>query len=702
MTYLDYIIQRYLENGGNLFMFDLLRRVKFRWLLVGLVELLIIAAYVVTRKLFSADIPFLASEALSYIVVGAIFFITLIATIFSIHSFEKSARQNYVTITNTLGADISEAYSFGEIGLLMYNDKKEVIWSSNLFTERGIKVMGQVVDERFPNLKPLFANMNKEENEPVEEIINQRQYSVMNLSELNVLIFKDISEVTGLYKLREEEAPVFVMIQLDNLYDVVNISADDEFVQMEALIRKAIADWGRENAIVIKKIKDDTYFGVLSEQSYQVIKDGEFKILTDVNKFGGYKDVTFTVSLGFGRGVQNFSKLSELASSAIDVAQSRGGDQVVVNNFGGKMEFYGGLGSEAKIRRNPVRNKVLAQSFFSHIQTFSTIFILVHKQADFDAIGAALGVISIAQAANRPAYIVYEDKQIETKAKSMLKEMFTKSELEAISITPSKAVERINDECLVVVVDVNRPILTTAERLLEKAQNVAVIDHHRRAEDAIDSPIFSHIDTAASSASELIVEMIMNITENVKITPKVATYMLAGILLDTGGFKARTTEATFRAAMHLKEFGADNTIADSYLKDEFEEFTLKTKIMSNVESPYFGIVIATAPTNQIVDRTLLARVGDELVSVKGVRAAFVVGYISDRVVGLSARSDGNVNIQFIMEKMGGGGHHSAAAAQVSNEKLENVNAQLKKILSLYINEITGKEESYGSNTTSRR
>ena len=683
-------------------MFELLRRVKYRWLILSLVNLLIIGGYIIVNKLFAEDVPFFASEEMTYIVVALVFAISFVAAIVSIHFFEKAARHNYVTVSNTLGADISEAYSFGEIGLLMYNDKREIVWSSNLFTERGIKVMGQIIDEKFPDLLPFFNNPDKDKKDPIDVVVNQRKYSVMNLSELNVLIFKDISEVTNLFELRQEEAPVFVMIQLDNLYDVVNISADDEFVQMEAMIRRTIADWAKENSVVIKKIKDDTYFGVLSEQSFENIKAGEFKVLNDVTRVGGYKDLTFTISLGFGRGVQNFAKLSELASSAIDVAQSRGGCQVVVNNFGGKMEFYGGMGSEAKIRRNPVRNKVLAQSFYSHIQTYSTIFILVHLQADFDAIGAALGVVSIAQAANRPAYIVYEDKQIEPKARNMLKDTFTKSELEAMSITPNRAIERINDECLVVVVDVNRPSITTAARLLEKAPNVAVIDHHRRAEDAIDSPIFSHIDTAASSASELIVEMIMNISESVKVSPKVATYMLAGILLDTGGFKVRTTEATFRAAMHLKELGADNSIADNYLKDEYEEFTLKTKIMSNIESPYFGVVIATAPANQIIDRTLLARVGDELVGVKGVRAAFVVGYLSDRTVGISARSDGNVNVQFIIEKMGGGGHHSAAAVQINNEKLENVHAQLKKVLSLYINEITGKEDAYGSNSASRR
>ncbi|MGI6378099.1 MAG: DHH family phosphoesterase [Bacilli bacterium] len=676
-------------------MFDLIKGSKIRWLIIYIIEIVLVGVYIAANRTLGDEYSFFKSDTFVFILLGLLMILPMYAGFFSVRSFEKAVRKNYITITNTLGADISEAYSFGEMGLIIYNDKREIIWSSNIFTERGIKVLGLTIDQRFPNLKAFFENGDgKQAPETLREKVNQRIYEVMQLAELNVLIFKDISEVDNLYKLRKDEAPVFTMILLDNLLDVANIAADDEYVQIEALIRKTIADWSKEFNVVIKKIKEDSYFGIMSEESYVKIRDGEFKIINDVSKLSSHRDIVFTISLGFGRGIQNFSKLSELAAAAIDVAQSRGGGQVVVNNFGGRMEFFGGAGTEVKMRRNAVRNKVLAQSFFAHVQTYQSIYILVHTEADFDAIGAALGIVAIANAANRPAVIVYDEKQVEVKARMMLKELFSKNELDIFSLSPAKAIERINSQSLVVVVDVNRASITTAPKILEIAKNVAVIDHHRKAEDAIDEPIFSHIDTNASSASELVTEMIMNTQVDVKITPKVATYMLAGILMDTNGFKARTSAATFKAAMNLKDFGADNSIADSYLKDEFEEFVLKTKIMSTIESPYFGIIIATAPTNQAIGRTMLAKVGQELISVKGVRAVFVVGNISDKVVGISARSNGTVNVQLIMEKMGGGGHHSASATQISNEKIENVLADLKRILGLYINDITWKEPGY--------
>ena len=402
----------------------------------------------------------------------------------------------------------------------------------------------------------------------------------------------------------------------------------------------------------------------------------------------GKQEIPFTISLGFGRGNSNYNKLSELSAAAIDVAQSRGGNQIVVNNFGGHMEFFGGEGSESKNRRNAVRNRVLAQSFYAHLQTFKTIFIVPHETADFDAIGAALGVYALARAAGKHAYIVCDEKQIEMKARLMLKDLFDRMDIEMSFISPSRASERVNDEVLVVAVDVNRPGITTAPKLLERAHNVAVIDHHRRAADAIDNPLFSHVDTNASSASELVMEMISNSPIKVAINSKVATYMLAGILLDTNGFTTRTSSATFKAAMNLKDLRADSVIANNYLKDEFEEFALKTKIMSNVESPYFGIYIATAPSNQNVDKTTLAKVAQELVDVKGVKASFVVGNTTDRTTSISARSDGSINVQLIMEKMGGGGHHSSGAAQIPNSAITTVVEQLKKIIELYINEIT--------------
>jgi c-di-AMP phosphodiesterase-like protein len=255
-------------------------------------------------------------------------------------------------------------------------------------------------------------------------------------------------------------------------------------------------------------------------------------------------------------------------------------------------------------------------------------------------------------------------------------------------ITPQVALEKANDESLVVVVDVHRLSMTTAPKLISKAKKVIIIDHHRRAEEAIDDPVFSYIDPIASSATEMVVELIRYSQKKIKIKQRVATYMFAGILLDTNGFKTHTSTSTFEATMALKEHGADNEMAEDYLKDEYEEFALKNKILSNTITPYFGIVIACAPNSDPIERTILAKVGQEAMGVKGIKAIFVIGNINGNITGVSARSDGSINVQLIMEKLGGGGHFAAAAAQIKNATIEVVKTELLRLLDLYIREIS--------------
>ena len=282
--------------------------------------------------------------------------------------------------------------------------------------------------------------------------------------------------------------------------------------------------------------------------------------------------------------------------------------------------------------------------------------------------------------------MILNEKDIEPKTRAALKSTLGKSVIDSISITPDKAAELINDDTLVVLVDVHRPKMTMAPIICEKARSIAVIDHHRKAEDAVDNPVFNYIDTSSSSASEMVTEIIHYNKNEVDIDPKYATIMLAGILLDTNHFRRMTTTRTFEAAVYLKDMGADNDLADSFLKDEYEEFLLKTKILNNAETPYFSVVTTYAPQDEIVDRTLLAKVGEESLNIKGIRAIFVLGQIAEDVVGISARSDGYLNVQMIMEKMGGGGHLTSAATQLPNKTVDEAREELAKILELYIND----------------
>jgi len=276
---------------------------------------------------------------------------------------------------------------------------------------------------------------------------------------------------------------------------------------------------------------------------------------------------------------------------------------------------------------------------------------------------------------------------MEMKTRSAIRDIFSKEEIDDIFISEEKALQLNNDNTLVILVDVNRSKLTTCPKLIEVAKNVAVIDHHRRAEDAIDNPVFAIIETTASSTGEIVIELLKFNQNKIEVDNRVATIMFTGLLLDTNGFKSATSSYTFEAAMNLKEYGANIVAANNYLKDEYEEYLLKTKIMNNAETIHFGIVVASATEDIIIDRTMLAKVGKEAMGVKGIKAIFVIGRISQTDIGISARSDGTINVQMILEKMGGGGHFSMAAAQIKDKTLQDVKAELIKLLDLYINEV---------------
>lgn len=665
-------------------MFKAIKKSKSLVFIGVLIDLILMIFYIVGKIFFSDVLTFLEWKYTEYIFVSVLTIIPLIISIDTIRKLEFYSRKNYVKIGNTLSTDISEAYTFGEIGILTYNEDNDVIWANDLFFSRNIKIMGTNIPERFPDLNPFFTS-NYEDTIIIQ--IANRKYSVMHIKSLSVLIFKDVTSTENLFQKINEETPVVLTILFDDLNHIVSITHDEAYTQIESVARKEVMDWAKANGILLKRVKDDLYVGLMHEKTYEKIAREHFSIVRTVAKLSNEKDVSYTISLGFGRGINDFVKLNELSAAAIDVAQTRGGNQTVVNNYAGHLEFYGGEGAENKTSKHIIKNRVMAQSFYAHVQAHKTILIVPHTEADFDAIGAALGVYSLAKFSGRQAFIVCEEKQIEMKARLMLKDTLTRDEFADILITQKEALSMLDNTCLVVAVDVNKKSITTAPKLVEAAKDIAVIDHHRKSEDAIDNPMFSHVDSSASSASEMVTEMINDNPVKLTLSEQIATYLLAGILLDTGDFKNRTTSATFRAAMILKEFDADTEKASSYMKDEYEEYVLKTRVLSTMESPYFGIMLGQVPNEEYVDRSTLAKVCSEAVDIKGVKAAFVIGFIENNKVGISARSNGSINVQLIMEKLGGGGHHSAGAAQIPNTTIEKVKKQLLDLLEVYMVDI---------------
>ena len=585
-----------------------------------------------------------------------------------------------------IGSDVQEAYNFAMIGLAITDDKNIVLWTNELFKSRHIEIMDMDIISWQPELAALRDVNNGDQ--ACKIIVNSRTYSVKLLPEAGLWIFKDITDYEQIFNYSKEQAPVVGILAIDNYDDVVR--GDDDFNDVVTKVKNDIFGYAKDYGILLRRIKDDSYSMLCNYASFARMLDDKFSIIDKVRGEASRGEIPLTLSIGIAHDFPDVNKLNDLANDALDIAMSRGGDQVVVSAYGQEMKFYGGK-SEAQEKRNRVKTRVLADSLISLINASERVLIMGHTMMDMDAFGACLGMRAICTRLKKNSRVVVDLKNTEAKTRAALTSSFGKDELEKTIISPKDAEDLIDGNTLLVVVDVHIPNMVMAPKLLDKAAKIVVIDHHRRAEEYIDSPVFNHIDPAASSTCELISEFIRfsSINPRIELPSTYATIMLSGIFLDSSYFKSRSTGIrTFEAATILKEYGADNSLADDFLKDDYEEHKEVTEITSNLETPFYGVVIARANPERLYDHATIAKAANTCLTYKGVHAAFVIGKISNREIRLSARSDGTINVSLLTEKLGGGGHFTSAAATFNSGDLRAVREKILMVLESSLAEAT--------------
>ena len=572
------------------------------------------------------------------------------------------------------------------IGLAITDDKNTVLWTNDLFKARHIEIMDMDIISWQPELATLRDVNNGDQ--PVKIVVNSRTYSVKLLPEAGLWIFKDITDFEQIFNYSKEQAPVVGILAIDNYDDVVR--GDDDFNDVVTKVKNDIFSYAKEYAILLRRIKDDSYSMLCNYASFSRMLEDKFSIIDKVRGESSRGEIPLTLSIGIAHDFPDVNKLNDLANDALDIAMSRGGDQVVVSAYGQEMNLYGGK-SEAQEKRNRVKTRVLADSLISLINASQKVLIMGHANMDMDALGACLGMKAICNRLDKYSRVVVDLKNTEAKTRAALTSTFGKDELDKLVVNSKDAEDIIDGNTLLVVVDVHTPGMVMAPKLVDKASKIVVIDHHRRAEEYIESPVFNHIDPAASSTCELISEFIRfaSINPKIELPSSYATIMLSGIFLDSGFFRSRSTGIrTFEAATILKEYGADNSLADDFLKDDYEEHKEVTEITTNLETPFYGVVIATANPDRLYDRAAIAKAANMCLTYKGVHAAFVIGKVSNKDVRLSARSDGTVNVSLLSEKLGGGGHFTSAAAAFSTSDLKSVKEKILVVLETSLAEAT--------------
>ena len=654
----------------------LLQRVLITIVIIFFIETIICGCL-----FFLMDSSYLTSY-IKDILVGTIFFMIVLNLLIVIIGFRKISNAKIKTDINSLdvlGYDIQKAYDFGKIGIVIVNEDNNVIWTNTFFNYIQSKLIDYNIFEWEPKLKLLHDARIDEMKLEIDNIY----YAVKYLPQTKMYIFKDITTSENLLKYSEEHLPAVGIIAIDNYQDLANLLDDLSINDNLAAIQKIILDYSKKYNLLLKKYKNDAYFFICTKKDYDAIIADKFSILQTVRNELNDNENDFTLSIGISSGTDNYLRLFELASKALDVALSRGGNQAVVSAFEENLKFIGGQ-TEAKEKKNSVQSRVMSNSLTALIEESNAIYIMGHDIADLDAIGACLGMYSFASVSNKKVKIVYDEFALENKTKKAFKKLFTKDQINDMTISPSKAIDEITSKSLLIVVDVHNPNNTISPSLVKKAERIAVIDHHRRGEKFIEKTEFNYIDPSASSASEMVAEMIKYSSLSIDVPTPFATFMLAGIFLDTNYYRNKIGVRTYDASYILKSFGADNMLADSFLKEEYEEYALKTRIMSNSITPHYGIIIAMADQKDIVEQAMLARVATETLQISGINACFVVGRVSDKEIGLSSRSDGTVSCQILCEKLGGGGSFTSAAAKFTGTNIEEIVNKLKSVLEQYL------------------
>ncbi|HWO97541.1 MAG TPA: DHH family phosphoesterase [Bacillus sp. (in: firmicutes)] len=623
--------------------------------------------------------------------IGAIGFLCLLLVLLVFIRMERmmfSEFESYVSmLSHRLKKVGEEALMEMPIGIMLFNDDYQIEWTNpflaSCFNEDTL--VGKSLYDVAESMIPLI----KQEVDTEIITLNERKFKVVIKRDERLLYFFDVTEQTEIEKLYEEERTVLGIIFLDN-YDEVTQAMDDQIKSnLNSQVTSLINQWAHETGIFIKRTSSDRFLVVLNEQILMNLEKGKFSILDDVREKTTKQNAPLTLSIGIGVGASTLPELGTLAQSSLDLALGRGGDQVAIKQPNGKVKFYGGKTNPME-KRTRVRARVISHALKELVTESGKVIIMGHKYPDMDAVGSAIGILKVAQVNQKEGFIVLDPNQIDSGVQRLLEEIRKQPDLWSRFITPEEALNIATEDTLLVIVDTHKPSLLIEEKLLNKLENVVVIDHHRRGEEFIDDPLLVYMEPYASSTAELVTELLEYQPKRFKINMLESTALLAGIIVDTKSFTLRTGSRTFDAASFLRSHGADTVLVQKFLKEDMDQYVKRAQLIKNAEIYKAGIAISKGAEEETFDQVLIAQAADTLLSINGVVASFVISRRKDQLVGISARSLGGINVQVIMEGLQGGGHLTNAATQLQNITIQEAEEKLKQVIDEYLE--GGKKE----------
>ena len=563
---------------------------------------------------------------------------------------------------------------------------EDILWSSESFlqlTEQREGIFDAHLETVFPNIS--FHWLLEGKTEAPETVVwNHRTYRVFGgvshpeggQSALATTYWMDVTDTEEMRRTLELTRPVVAILMVDNYEELMKACPENKRSALLAALEEQLNNWAAGSGGLLLGYDRDRYLYLFEEKDYTGYTESKFDVLEKVRQVQAGEGVSATLSIGVGRDEDSFEQLFKNASLALEMALSRGGDQAVVKdrvNF----EFYGGR-SKSTEKRTKVKSRVMANALGELIDDAKQVYVMGHKYADMDSLGAAVGICCIARKRGKPCQIIIDTEN--NAAHPILRRLSEQPEYANTAISGQDAFIKCQPGALLVVVDTNRPESVESEEMLETCNRVAVIDHHRRGSSYIEKMALNYHEPYASSASELVAELMQYLVEPSDVLKCEAEALLSGIVLDTKNFTNRTGGRTFEAAAYLRRLGADTQDVQRMFQGDLNSMIARYDIIRQAE--LYRDDIAVVALDEECDRVTAAKAADELLTLKGVQASFVI-YAAEGAVLMSARSLGEINVQVILEALGGGGNSTTAGGQADNITVAEAKAKLLEAIDKY-------------------
>ena len=517
------------------------------------------------------------------------------------------------------------------------------------------------------DLQPIFVSGTEEED--IEALVSrQKLLAVYLFDETEILRYRQ--EIT-------DERMVAGLIYLDNYDEALESVEEVRRSLLTALIDRKINKAIGSIEGVVKKLEKDKYFFTIKQKYMEQLEEERFSILEEVKAGNIGNEMAVTLSIGIGMGGDSYSQNYDFARAAIDMALGRGGDQAVVKD-GSRIQYYGGKSQQLE-KATRVKARVKAHALRELVETKDRLLIMGHQMSDIDSFGAAIGIYRIAVALNKKAHIVIN--QVTSSVQPMMDRFLDNPEYpEDLFLKGPQAAELVDNNTMLVVVDVNRPSITDAPELLKMVKTIVVLDHHRQSSEVITNAVLSYVEPYASSTCEMVAEVLQYIADGIRIKPAEADTMYAGIVIDTNNFTNQTGVRTFEAAAYLRRSGADVTRVRKLFRDDMADYKAKAYTITSAEVYRDSFSIGVCPAEGLHSPTIVgAQAANELLEIKGIKASVVLTEYQNTIY-VSARSIDEVNVQVMMEQLGGGGHRTIAGAQLKDGTIEDAKRRVKEVI----------------------